>query len=259
MNSEHPDSPVSDRRLGEEWSDWDGSVEEASTETDHRIFLGLAVVATVVIILASGLFLWLIYPRLTSAGEILPRIFSWAFLVFSGVLLAWLLTFSASVLLNRPFTRLVIIPQLVNRLLAIVLALGKMAGFSPDRLTNSFLKIHNLFLGSGPLRTSPDKLLLLLPRCLTKDNFDRLRELREKYQFLMTTVSGGNAARKKIRELHPKLIIAIACERDLISGFKEVNTHIPVIGFPNRRPEGPCKNTCVDLTQIEETIRKCLK
>ena len=54
------------------------------------------------------------------------------------------------------------------------------------------------------------------------------------------------------------MIIAIACERDLLSGFKDVNTHIPVIGFPNRRPEGPCKNTCVDLDRIEDAVKRCL-
>ena len=41
-------------------------------------------------------------------------------------------------------------------------------------------------------------------------------------------------------------------------GFREVNTQIPVIGFPNQRPEGPCKNTCVDLNEIEKTIVRCL-
>jgi hypothetical protein len=139
-----------------------------------------------------------------------------------------------------------------------VVAVGKILGISRDRLTNSFLKVHNLFLGSGPLKTSPDNLLLLMPRCLTKDNNKRLRELRDKYQFHMATAGGGSEARKKIRQIRPKLIIAIACERDLMSGFKDVNTHIPVIGFPNYRPEGPCKNTCVDLTKIEETINNCL-
>ena len=75
----------------------------------------------------------------------------------------------------------------------------------------------------------------------------------------MSTVGGGNAARKKIKELRPRLIIAVACERDLLSGFREVNKQIPVIGFPNKRPEGPCKNTCVDLSEIEATIQKCIR
>lgn len=79
------------------------------------------------------------------------------------------------------------------------------------------------------------------PRCLNKENNIRLRQLRDHYHFQMATADGGTEARLKIKEVRPKVIIAIACERDLISGFKEVNPYIPVIGFPNFRPEGPCK------------------
>ena len=56
----------------------------------------------------------------------------------------------------------------------------------------------------------------------------------------------------------PRAIIAIACERDLLSGFLEVNPRIPVIGLSNSRPEGPCQNTEIDLGQIEQTIRHLL-
>ena len=179
-------------------------------------------------------------------------------MVFSGILLLWLISFITMAVFHRPITRLVIIPYLVNKLLSIVLTVGMIMGISKDRLTNSFLKVHNLFLGSGPVKTSPDNLLLLTPRCLTRENNKKLRELRDKYGFQMATAGGGSEARNKIRQARPKLIIAIACERDLMSGFKDVNTHIPVIGFPNSRPEGPCKNTCVDLTKIEKTINNCL-
>jgi len=249
---------MADRRLGDEWVDWDGKSHTESTETDYRVFLGLAVLTTLILILGAGAFLWLIYPRLTETGTLLPRVFSILFMAFSGILLLWLISFITMAVFRRPITRLVIIPYLINKLLAIVLTVGMIMGISKDRLTNSFLKVHNLFLGSGPVKTPPDNLLLLTPRCLTRENNKKLRELRDKYGFQMATAGGGSEARKKIRQARPKLIIAIACERDLMSGFKDVNTHIPVIGFPNSRPEGPCKNTCVDLTKIEKTINNCL-
>ena len=258
MENQPENKKTVDRRLGEEWLDWDGQSRPESSEAEYRTFLGLAVLSTLVLILVGGLFLWLIYPRLAAIGTFLPRLFSVLFLVFCGILILWLILFVLSAVLRWPFTRLIVIPPLVNRLLSIVMTVGRILGVSRDRLANSFLKIHNMIIGTRPTRTDPEKLLLLMPRCLTKENNSRLRELRDRYRFQMATVGGGTEARLKIKEVHPRIIIAIACERDLISGFREINPYIPVIGFPNQRPEGPCKNTCVDLTKIEQAIKNCL-
>jgi hypothetical protein len=258
MDDGEPAGKMSDRRLGDEWLDWDGQIFPESTEADYRVFLGLAVLSTILLILLAGLFLWLIYPRLMSMGIFIAELFSVLFLLFGGILLLWLLLFVWATMTRRPITRLVIIPQMVNRLLALVMAVGKILGISKERLTNSFLKVHNIILGSKSPKTDAEKLLLLMPRCLTKESNQDLRQLRDKYQFRMATVGGGTQARSKIKEIRPSIIIAIACERDLLSGFRDVNTHIPVIGFPNRRPEGPCKNTCVDMRQIEDAIKNCL-
>lgn len=259
MSPKETKRKTADRTLGDEWMDWDGSITEISAEASYKVFFVLATLATLFVIGGGGFFLWLIHPRLAEAGPFLPRLTSTLYFVFSGILIVWLIVFSISVLLKKPLlSRWIVIPELVNRLLSIVLRLAKMLGVSTDRLTNSFLKVHNLFLGSRRYLVRPENLLVLLPRCLTSDSFKKLRDLKDMYRFNMTTVGGGNAARKKIRELRPKLIIAVACERDLMSGFREVNTQIPVIGFPNQRPEGPCKNTCVDLSEIENTIRKCI-
>ena len=258
MSQGHAERKSSDRKLGDEWVDWDGRSGIESSETDYRVFLGLAVLSTIFLICAAGSFLWLLYPRLISTGQIVAKIFSFLFLLFSVVLILWLILFVLSAITRWPSTRLIVMPRLVNKLLEIAMALGRLLGISRDRLVNSFLKIHNIIIGSKPARTEPDRLLVLMPRCLTKDNNARLRELRDKYQFQMATAGGGSEARMKIKEVRPRVVIAIACERDLISGFKEVNPYIPVIGFPNQRPEGPCKNTCIDLGKIEEAIKKCL-
>ncbi|HDL04507.1 MAG TPA: DUF116 domain-containing protein [candidate division Zixibacteria bacterium] len=258
MTDKEARSNKPDRKLGDEWIDWDGTTQPESTEADYRVFLGLAILSTAVLIFGAALFLWLIYPRLMSAGSFLPKLFSGVFLVFAGVLALWLLLFVGAAIARRPITRLIVIPHLVNKLLDLVMTVGRVLGISRDRLTNSFLKVHNLIIRSKARRTEPDRLLLMLPRCLTKENFKDLRALRDHYGFHMATVGGGTEARRKINEIRPEMIIAIACERDLLSGFKDVNTHIPVIGFPNRRPEGPCKNTCVDLNQIEDAVKRCL-
>lgn len=252
------DSKSKDRKLGDEWMDWDGSSVPESTDARKRVFLAIAVISTMVLIAAGYGFIWLIEPRLISLGESIPRFVYWVYYCFCGVLLAWLALFTVSVVTKRPISRWLMIPKLVNRLLSIVLAIGQIFNVPRDKLTNSFLKVHNLFLGKKSLNTEAERLLLLLPRCLTKEANKSLREMRDRYRIKLATVGGGSEARKKIREIRPKIIIAVACERDLLSGFKEVNTQIPVIGFPNKRPEGPCKNTCVNLHEIEQTIKNCL-
>ncbi len=259
MGKQESTDDVADRKLGDEWLDWDGRLELRSPETDYRLFLGLAVLAATALAVVTGFFLWLIYPRLAEAGSFLPRLFSIIFLVFTGALMLWTVLFTWSAAVRRPLTRKIANPRLINKLLSIVTGLGRIFGISPDRLTNSFLKIHNVIVGSKPVRVEPDRLLILAPRCLTRDNLQRLRSFRDRYGFQMATVGGGSQARTKIREVSPHMVIAIACERDLLSGFKEVNPNIPVIGFPNQRPEGPCKNTCIDINLIEDTVRRCLR
>ena len=74
----------------------------------------------------------------------------------------------------------------------------------------------------------------------------------------LAVVTGGTLARKKVIENKPKAIIAIACERDLTEGILDTNP-LPVMGVLNIRPEGPCKNTKVDLVKVIEAIEFFLK
>lgn len=258
MDKQTRKTEVTDRKLGDEWEDWDGRATPESTETNARLFMGLSVMAVAVLIGSVGLFLWLISPRLSQLGPIWPKAFAAAFWGFAAVLVIWVLLFAWSALTRRPLTRLIVVPRLINRLLSLVIGIGKLFGISADRLANSFLKIHNVFVSAVPTLIPPDRLLVLVPRCLTRDGNTMLRRLRDEHGFHMAVCGGGTAARQSIRKVKPKLVLAIACERDLMSGFKEINPFIPVIGIPNLRPEGPCKNTCIDMTLLEQTITRCL-
>ena len=60
-------------------------------------------------------------------------------------------------------------------------------------------------------------------------------------------------ARKIVVEKKPKVIIGVACERDLTSGIQD-SYPIPVFGIFNRRPFGPCFDTDVDLEMVEKGI-----
>jgi hypothetical protein len=246
-----------DRKLGDEWSDWDGTV--ASTDPVRRgIFVGVAFLAVVFLIAAAYLVVWLVQPRLISINPFLYQALFWMTVAFSAIVVLWLVFFSLSIMAGTSILGgLLMVPHPVNWLLAIALKIADLLGISRDRLVNSFLRVHNILI---PFRKvySPDELLVLLPRCLTRDTNAYMRSLRDKYRFNMATAGGGQEARKKIRELRPKAIVAIACERDLLSGFVEVNPEIPVVGVPNLRPEGPCKNTEVDREELVSLIRRLL-
>ena len=85
-----------------------------------------------------------------------------------------------------------------------------------------------------------------------------MKELSEKYQFVAYTAFGGDEARKAVKDHRPDAVIGVACERDLISGIQDTAPKMPVFGIPNKRPEGPCKNTSVDVKELEKIIRYCL-
>ncbi len=71
-------------------------------------------------------------------------------------------------------------------------------------------------------------------------------------------VRGGTSARQVVQSTRPKIILAVACERELESGIKDVGS-IPVVGIINDRPFGPCKNTSVDVDIFKKSLEMICK
>ena len=53
------------------------------------------------------------------------------------------------------------------------------------------------------------------------------------------------------------MVIAVACERDLVSGIYDAFP-LRVFGVFNDRVNGPCVNTDVSIEQIKETLGKLI-
>ena len=68
-----------------------------------------------------------------------------------------------------------------------------------------------------------------------------------------SVATGGTLARQIVQESRPQAIIAIACERDLVSGMQDVFP-LPVLGLLNQRPNGPCFNTQVDVQALQQLL-----
>ncbi|MFR3499680.1 MAG: DUF116 domain-containing protein, partial [Paraclostridium bifermentans] len=86
--------------------------------------------------------------------------------------------------------------------------------------------------------------------CNVKDLID----LQDKYNVHVFIATGGTLARKKIKETRPKAVVAVACERDLTAGVQDIR-QVPVLGVFNKRPNGPCVDTKIDASEVENAIK----
>jgi hypothetical protein len=82
-----------------------------------------------------------------------------------------------------------------------------------------------------------------------------VQELGDRAGVGVFIATGGGEARQIIRRERPSAVIGVACERDLISGIRDVAPKIVTLGVANQRPEGPCKNTLVDLDEVRGAIK----
>ncbi len=247
-----------DRKLGDEWHDWKGGADPRDAEINEKAttFSILAVCMVVITVAALEFGWYLAKPRIDQLSPLLSAIIEWValacgalFLLLCCLEVVWLLKLKRSLL---PY---VLIEKLLLSILPRTIWLGKKVGISRDRVANSFIKMHNLLVRSHAGRVDPDMLLVLLPRCLQKEARSAILKRIDSRAVKIYTAGGGEEARRAIEKYRPSLILAVACERDLISGIKDVAARIPIFAVPNKRPEGPCKNTHLAAEDLEEALR----
>ena len=162
---------------------------------------------------------------------------------------------------------------LLKLLYPIFMLMGGLSKDLKERLQALTIRLNNrLVLGeTGGVRVR--KLLLLLPHCLQEDECDvritknihnckrcgkceikDIIEIADENGLELHVATGGNLARRIVKDVRPEAIVAVACERDLTSGIAD-SYPLPILGVPNERPFGPCRNTRVDLARLEEAIR----
>ena len=82
----------------------------------------------------------------------------------------------------------------------------------------------------------------------------KVLELCDEFGVNVSIATGGTLARRIIIDKKPKVIVAVACYRDLVSGIRDAYP-IMTLGVFNLRPNRPCINTHVNI----DTLRKALK
>ncbi|MGB9779232.1 DUF116 domain-containing protein [Caldanaerobacter sp.] len=168
------------------------------------------------------------------------------------------------------------ISNFVDIFYPVVLFASRTLQIKEEKIEQSYIAIKNFLFNKNLKKYEAKDILILAPHCIQYsgckfkvtydiDNCKRcgqcqindLVNLKEKYGINVAVATGGTMARKIVRDLRPKVIIAIACERDLTSGMQDVK-QIPVYGIINDRPNGPCFNTKVDVFEVENTVKRLL-
>jgi len=243
-----------------------------------RLYVGI-LLAGLIVIFGLAVTVWRLL--VAQAGS-LERIFLFAVLAFLSLLLlaalGGVLAVIVTVLRGKLFAPLGKVMFLtVHLLFPFVLKLAQLLRLDVRQVEGSFIELSNHLVRSAAVRVTPEKLLLLAPHCLQnaqcphKITFDigncrrcgncdisELLRLCEGYGINLAVATGGTLARQFVHRYRPEAIVAIACERDLSSGIQDT-APLPVLGVLNERPEGPCRNTRVNLAKVGEAIDFFLK
>jgi hypothetical protein len=246
-----------DRKLGDEWIGWKGESDPSDLEVDESLgtFVLLAFTNLFFFIALLNVGWYLVRPRVEQFVPHAPMLVGWVVAGFGACLVLVVVLETVLVLKSRrPLLPYRFAEKFLLSLFPITVWLGGKLKISKDRVGNSFIKVHNLVIRSYGARLNADRVLMLLPRCLQKEARRQIMSKIDRLPATVVTADGGEEARKAVREHQPTLIIAIACERDLTSGIRDIAGKIPVLAIPNKRPQGPCKNTCVPIRQLEEAL-----
>lgn len=250
----------------------------AAFRPKKRIFLGL-LLATEFLIALMLYGVWKIsYLGMENISEYLPAIFG-AFLIFIS-------TFSFGTLFNmvlavKGLPTLKLFHRysfaIIKFLFPAAVKVGKIFGFKRRQLEASFIAVSNLIFLKSKIKVPANKLLVITPHCLqlascphkiTRDpsnckrcgrcNISDLVKLSEELGFIFFVATGGTLARQIVKKNRPQAVLAIACERDLMSGIQDVYP-LPAVGVLNLRPNGPCYNTKVDIEEVKKTLQQIIE
>ncbi|SNR90828.1 hypothetical protein SAMN05446037_1001351 [Anaerovirgula multivorans] len=247
--------------------------KEIVKDTSTKLFAYLLVIMLTMVL---GVWVALFWLSLRSTTILYQFIVFSSMILLLGVGVAIGITIFAVMLLwyNKK------VPSIIKNIMMIfidashpfIMVLGKALKYDKDTIRRGYTSLNNQLVLSNKYHLKGEEILILTPHCIQKSfcphkitndtnnckrcglcNVDQLLEFREQYGVEFRIVTGGTLARKLIMDLKPKAVIAIACERDLLSGLMDVKT-IPLLAIVNKRPEGPCVNTEVDLLEVEKAI-----
>lgn len=165
----------------------------------------------------------------------------------------------------------------VKLFLPFMILLGQAIGISKNKVRLSFVEVNNELVLKTARRYKPEEMLLLMPHCLQKSTckirltysihnckrcgkcpISNLIALSERYSVFLAIATGGTIARRIVIQRMPKMIVAVACERDMADGIQDTYP-LPVYGVLNTRPHGHCLDTQVAIESVEHALRRFMQ
>ncbi|MDR1773751.1 MAG: DUF116 domain-containing protein [Clostridioides sp.] len=205
--------------------------------------------------------------------------------IFFGLLLSIFIVFILTIVFMLLITSYIIKDRKINKnllkidfsmirfIFPMLLSIAPILRIEKNDLRRIFIIVNNKYVYSNTYRMDSKDIIILIPHCIQnntcglkittdinnckkcgKCKIKDLLVLKEKYNIKIFVATGGTLARKIILDCRPKAVIAVACERDLMSGVQDVRK-IPVLAVFNKRPFGPCFNTTLDINEVEDAIK----
>lgn len=243
-----------------------------------RLFISLISGSVLAIILVIGFLWYLMLHRTLLIYQVLFGLVALVFLVVIGVVSLGIGGIVLTIWRAKTIPTMQSFIRVATTLLfPLALALGQLFGIKPEVIKSSFIEVNNQLVRSKRITVPGERILILVPHCLQWSEcphkvtinagncrrcghcgIARLNELAAAAGCHLAVATGGTLARKFIEQYRPKAVVAVACERDLTSGILD-SSPLPVIGVLNRRPQGPCFNTEVDLNAVAEAVNWFIK
>lgn len=251
-----------------------GVLVERNEPSRKRLFIGL-LCGTGLCVCAVLALVWVVpYIGLANIHPLAPWVLGTIFAAAILVVLWATLGLAASVALGRPILGSDHLRGVMAKVfLPLMTIFARLFAISKSRVRASFIKVNNEMVAVQAGRYTPQQVLVLLPHCLQSSRCPRrltydinnckrcgecpvtgLLALSEAYGVHIAIATGGTIARRIVVQKRPRLIVAVACERDLSSGIQDTYP-IPVYGVLNDRPNGPCLDTQVALPHLEQALR----
>ena len=248
-------------------------LSEKFNGSSQRIFLVVLAVVGLLLLLGSFFVWWVPSVGLTHIHPLLPRWFGLFLAILVALCFSVLVLLALTLITGRDlfFSRR-LRGVAIKYLLPAIIGIGQIFGVNRDVLQRSFIALNNQLVRGRKLRVPASQAIILLPHCLQIHDcaikvtgdiekcqrcgrccIGGLAELAGSRGIAIAVATGGTLARKILLERRPRFVLAVACERDLTAGIRDAYP-LPVIGIFNRRPEGPCFNTLIDLAEVRKTL-----
>lgn len=239
------------------------------------LFLWLSTLSLILLmVIVTGLW-YFISPRLHEFNQALPFVLLSALRIFFLILvIGTILVFLTSVFEKNFLIANFAVKLFIRFMYPICIFVGKIFRIRKEKIGESFVSVNDSLIKALNPKYNASDVLILLPHCLQdtscpiritvipgnckrcgKCNIGDISKLAEEFGVDIAIATGGTLARRIVLKKRPKLIIAVACYRDLVSGIQDAFP-IKTFGILNIRPQGPCINTKVDVQTIREALNK---